>query len=107
MEITRRGFLGSILALAAAPAIVRASSLMTVRQSILLPAAPELLVPTQKIIEHAGKYILGSSYMKQSSGGWLRRDKWSDGSNDYQFCDDQKREVHSGVKYEEYTFATR
>lgn len=30
--ITRRGFLGSILALAAAPAIVRASSLMPVRR---------------------------------------------------------------------------
>jgi hypothetical protein len=35
--MNRRGFLGSILAAAAAPAIVRAGVLMPVRQSIVVP----------------------------------------------------------------------
>jgi hypothetical protein len=45
MEISRRGFLGAILAAAAAPAFVKASSLMPVfsrqeDQRVLTPAAP-------------------------------------------------------------------
>jgi hypothetical protein len=40
--VTRRGFLGAILALGAAPAIVRASSLMRI-------ATPALIVPDQTI----------------------------------------------------------
>jgi hypothetical protein len=39
---TRRGFLGSILALAAAPAIVRAESLMPVVRPIWVPPADEI-----------------------------------------------------------------
>jgi hypothetical protein len=42
--VTRRNFMGTILALGCAPAIVRASSLM----KIIVPS-PELIVPTVEI----------------------------------------------------------
>lgn len=42
---TRRSFLGSILALAAAPAIVRAESLMPVAPRIWVPPAPAGRMP--------------------------------------------------------------
>ena len=44
--ISRRGFLGSILAAAAAPAIVRASSLMKIASPVLLPTFEETLAIT-------------------------------------------------------------
>ena len=47
MELTRRGFLTSILALAAAPAIVRASSLMS------LPSPKKILIPPNNYVYYA------------------------------------------------------
>ena len=47
MELSRRGLLGGLLALVAAPAIVRVESLM------VLPAPQKLLVPTPVFIEQA------------------------------------------------------
>src|SRR5271156_2524686 len=43
MELNRRGFLGGLLAVMAAPAIVRPEILMPVR-SIIFPSAPKIIV---------------------------------------------------------------
>jgi hypothetical protein len=55
--VNRRGFLGSILALGAAPAIVRADSLMRIvaqETTIYVPdSAPLLLVPDMSFVTHA------------------------------------------------------
>jgi hypothetical protein len=50
MQITRRGFMQSILALAAAPAIVRADSLMRIvpTRTLILPATKRMLIPFMK-----------------------------------------------------------
>lgn len=47
MQLSRRGFLGGLLAVVSAPAIVRVESLMT------LPAPVKLLVPQEVFIEQA------------------------------------------------------
>lgn len=95
MELTRRGFLGSILALAIAPAIVRAQSLMPVRGAIILPEPPALLVPVKGELVKVDRFIIRQSYNKLASGGLLRTDYWSDKTKDFQFCDDDRRAVVS------------
>lgn len=55
---TRRGFLGSILAACAAPAIVKAEILMPVRQLILPPAArTNTLITCDMIVREALKVL--------------------------------------------------
>lgn len=49
--MNRRGFLGAILAAAAAPAIVRAESLMPTRSGILVPEPTKLWRPNPYIIQ--------------------------------------------------------
>lgn len=41
--MNRRGFLGAMLAACAAPAIVRAGSLMRINQKIIIPESPAML----------------------------------------------------------------
>ena len=70
----RRGFLSSVIALAAAPAIVRADSLMRVVPVNTL-VAPVLTMPViwgeQFEIEHTN--LVHSWWTRESSGGWVRR----------------------------------
>lgn len=77
MTITRRGFLKSILALGAAPAIVKAESLMkiwTPPQDIYVPA-PESFQLWNAQIERSffGDNFVGSVWIRQQSGAWERQ----------------------------------
>lgn len=70
MNTTRRGFLGAMLAAAAAPAFVRADSLMQIvvpKQEIILPTL-NILIP-----EGAGAGVYTASmWVKASGGEWER-----------------------------------
>lgn len=72
MTISRRGFLGAMLAAAAAPAIVRADSLMQIvvpRQEIILPTLNILVGDTSGL--SAGTYT-ASVWVKAAGGPWER-----------------------------------
>ena len=72
MTISRRGFLGAMLAAAAAPAIVRADSLMQIvvpKQEIILPTLNILVGDTSGL--SAGTYT-ASVWVKAAGGQWER-----------------------------------
>jgi hypothetical protein len=72
MTISRRGFLGAMLAAAAAPAIVRADSLMRIvvpKQEIILPTLNILVGDTSGL--GAGAYT-ASVWVKAAGGQWER-----------------------------------
>ena len=72
MNLSRRGFLGAILAAAAAPAIVQSKSLMKIvvpRQEIILPTLNILVGDTSGL--SAGTYT-ASVWVKAAGGQWDR-----------------------------------
>ena len=75
---TRRGFLGSILALGAAPAIVRADSLMRIvpRETRVLTF---LSSPSETLTHGQVAYLHGMFYYSQPSGLLVSHDNisWS------------------------------
>lgn len=89
--MNRRGFLGSILAAAAAPAIVRASSLMPITASKIIVPSREIFVPPHNLedvfkthlytgtgqtqtIHHSIGYATAFIMIKKSDGGgWQYR----------------------------------
>lgn len=74
----RRGFLGSILALAAAPAIVRASSLMKVAPSgLMLPARGNQLLTIQDITNETLRVLSKADLWVSFNGVYQLPDSYS------------------------------
>ena len=71
MSISRRGFLGACLAAAVAPAVVKASSLMTVRPiGLIVPKDLGLVTPTYEGGPHVVS-VHDSYYSPWNTGIWM------------------------------------
>lgn len=92
MIITRRGFLGAILAAGAAPAIVRAESIMRINPRLIAPAI-DIITPKGLFVGNGwrpgpengfGNVTSVAAWVKEPGGQWQHR-FWSRSSKDEPF----------------------